>query len=168
MDRCMGVGTECKDLSITCCCCWVTVMSDLWDPMDYSMPGFSVLYHLPVFAQTYVHWISDAYWLILSYMLIPTRTSTTEETLVDSRPIDVSWGLSSCRSQALKSCLSSCGTWAYLLQGMWNLLRTGIEPMSPALAVDSCRLYHQGSPARAFSSRLHQQWDDPYTCNGFT
>ena len=26
----------------------------LWDPKDYSMPGFSVLHHLPEFAQTHV------------------------------------------------------------------------------------------------------------------
>ena len=30
--------------------------------------------------------------------------------------------------------LSSCGAWAQLLWGMWNLPRPGIEPMSPALA----------------------------------
>ena len=29
---------------------------------------------------------------------------------------------------------SSCGTWAQLLRGMWDLPRPGIEPMSPALA----------------------------------
>ena len=47
---------------------------------------------------------------------------------------------------------------------MWNLPRTGVEPVSPALAVDSYWLYHQRSPTRAFSSRLHQQWDDPHIC----
>ena len=31
----------------------------LWDPMDCSMPGFHVLHHLPEFAQTHVHWVSD-------------------------------------------------------------------------------------------------------------
>ena len=30
------------------------------DPMDCSMPGFSVLHHLPELAQTHVPWISDA------------------------------------------------------------------------------------------------------------
>ena len=30
--------------------------------------------------------------------------------------------------------LSSCGTWAQLLCGMWDLPRPGIQPMSPALA----------------------------------
>ena len=30
------------------------------DPMDCSLPGFPVLHSLPEFAQTHVHWISDA------------------------------------------------------------------------------------------------------------
>ena len=31
----------------------------LRDPMDCSMPGFTILHHLPELAQTYVHWVSD-------------------------------------------------------------------------------------------------------------
>ena len=30
------------------------------DPIDYSTPGFPVLYHLQELAQTHVHWVSDA------------------------------------------------------------------------------------------------------------
>ena len=30
--------------------------------------------------------------------------------------------------------LSSCGSWAKLLRGMWDLPRPGLEPVSPALA----------------------------------
>ena len=30
--------------------------------------------------------------------------------------------------------LSSCGAWAQLLRSMWDLPRSGIEPVSPALA----------------------------------
>ena len=30
--------------------------------------------------------------------------------------------------------LSSCGSWAQLLHGMWDLPRPGLEPESPALA----------------------------------
>ena len=41
---------------------------------------------------------------------------------------------SSCGSQALGHRLSSCGAWASLLRGMWDLPRLGIKPMSPALA----------------------------------
>ena len=37
-------------------CCSVTkVCPTLHDPMDYSMPGFPVLHHLPELAQTHVH-----------------------------------------------------------------------------------------------------------------
>ena len=32
----------------------------LCNPMDYSMPGFPVLHHLPELAQIYVHWVDDA------------------------------------------------------------------------------------------------------------
>ena len=32
----------------------------LCDPTDCSTPGLPVLYHLPEFAQTHVHWVGDA------------------------------------------------------------------------------------------------------------
>ena len=40
----------------------VQSLSRVWlcDPMDCSMPGFPVLHHLPEFAQTRVHQVSDA------------------------------------------------------------------------------------------------------------
>ena len=38
------------------------------------------------------------------------------------------------RCCALEHRLSSCGTWAQLLCGMWDLPGPGLEPMSPALA----------------------------------
>ena len=34
-------------------------MSNSFDPMDCSMPGFPVLHYLPEFTQTHVHWVSD-------------------------------------------------------------------------------------------------------------
>ena len=43
-------------------------------------------------------------------------------------------GFSSCGSRALERRLSSCGAQAYLLRGMWDLPRLGLEPVSPALA----------------------------------
>ena len=43
-------------------------------------------------------------------------------------------GFSSCGSWALEHRLNSCDTRAYLLRGMWDLPRPGLEPMSPALA----------------------------------
>ena len=43
-------------------------------------------------------------------------------------------GFSSCGSRALERRLSSCGARAYLLRGMWDLPRPGLESVSPALA----------------------------------
>ena len=43
------------------CCCSVTESCPtLCHPMDCSAPGFPVHHCLPEFAQTYVHWVSDA------------------------------------------------------------------------------------------------------------
>ena len=46
----------------------------------------------------------------------------------------VAHGLSSCDLWALVRRLSSCGSWAQFLCGMWGPPRPGIEPMSSALA----------------------------------
>ena len=42
-------------------------------------------------------------------------------------------GFSYCGTQALALGLSTCGPQAELLHGMWNLPKTGIKSMSPAL-----------------------------------
>ena len=42
-------------------CCSVTKLClTLFNPMDCSMPGSSVLHYLPEFAQILIHWVSDA------------------------------------------------------------------------------------------------------------
>ena len=41
------------------CCSVAKSCLTLCDPMDCSTPGFSVIPHLPEFAQTHVHWVSD-------------------------------------------------------------------------------------------------------------
>ena len=51
-----------------------------------------------------------------------------------SGSVVVARGLSSCGSWAPEHRLSSCGTRASLLHGMWDLPGPGLEPMSPALA----------------------------------
>ena len=43
-------------------------------------------------------------------------------------------GFSCYGAQALERRLSSCGSRAQLLRGMWDLPRPGLEPVSPALA----------------------------------
>ena len=58
-----GVLWISKDTFITLCCrcCLVTQSClTLFHPMDCSTPGSPVLHYLPKFAQTLVHWVSDA------------------------------------------------------------------------------------------------------------
>ena len=43
-----------------CCCSVTTLCPTLCNPMDCNTPVFPVLYYLPEFAQTHVHWVSDA------------------------------------------------------------------------------------------------------------
>ena len=44
-----------------CCCDSIAKLClTLWDPMDCSTPGLPVFHHLLQFAQTHVHWVSDA------------------------------------------------------------------------------------------------------------
>ena len=43
-----------------CCCPVAQLCLTLCDPMDYSKPGFPVLQYLSEFAQTHVHWVTDA------------------------------------------------------------------------------------------------------------
>ena len=50
------LGNSARTASLFSC----LVMSDSCNPMNYSMPGFPVVYHLPEFSQTHVHWVSDA------------------------------------------------------------------------------------------------------------
>ena len=44
-----------------CCCCSVAKLClTLCDPMDWSLPGFPVFQHLPMFAQIQGLWVTDA------------------------------------------------------------------------------------------------------------
>ena len=50
-----------KNTTDICCCCSVAKLClTLCDPMDCSMPGFSVIHYLLGFAQIRVHWVGDA------------------------------------------------------------------------------------------------------------
>ena len=83
-------------------------------------------------------------------------------------------GFSCCRAQALghagfHSCspwapehrLNSCGTRVKLLCSMWDLSGSSIEPVSPALVVDSLPLSQQGQPISGYFLKQQQQkWSE--------
>ena len=52
-----------------CCCSVAKSCPTLHNPMDCSMSGFPVLHYFLEFAQTHVHWVSDA--IQISHPLLP-------------------------------------------------------------------------------------------------
>ena len=59
MFSCLTKWKECINKWL-CCCSVAQSHPTLCNPMDCSMPGFPVLHYVAEFAQTHVHWVSDA------------------------------------------------------------------------------------------------------------
>ena len=72
----------------------------------------------------------------------------------------VARGLSSCGLWPLERRLSSCGTRAQLLHGMWDLPGLGLEPMSPASAGGFLTTAPPGKPHPTFNamSSCNRKW----------
>ena len=51
--------------------------------------------------------------------------------------------------------LSSCGSWAQLLRGMWDLPRPGLEPVSPALTGRFSTTAPPGKPLMQYLSDIY-------------
>ena len=78
------------------------------------------------------------------------------------RPLTVTASLVA--EHRLQTCrLSSCGSQAQLLCGMWDLPRPGLEPMSPALAGGFLTTAPPGKPSFFFT--LHILFAAIYFCN---
>ena len=70
----------------------------------------------------------------------------------------VAQGLSSYGLWALEHRLSSCGAWAQLLCGMWDLAGPGLEPVSPALAGGFLTTAPPGKPKDFFQCQIHLEY----------
>ena len=84
---------------------------------------------------------------------------------MDSRARRLQWfqhvGLSDCGFPALEHRLSSCGVQAYLFHGLWDLLWSGIKPVSPAFPESPVKsLVHTCIRFYYFSS-----WLSVFVCN---
>ena len=66
-------------------------------------------------------------------LLIVVASPDANELKGTQTSVVVAHGLSSCGSWALERSLNSCGSQDQLLCSMWDLPRTGITPVSPAL-----------------------------------
>ena len=97
--------TRLKRLSSSSSKFLVNWVSTLCDSMDCSTPGFPVLHYLREFAQTHIHWISDA--IQSSHPFI--TFSSCLQSFPESESFSVSWlftsGGQSIRASALASVL---------------------------------------------------------------
>ena len=59
--------------------------------------------------------------------------------------------------------LSNCGSRAQLLRGMWDLPRSGLEPVSPALAGRFSTTAPPGKPHKDFYQHLFTIFHIPFT-----
>ena len=81
----------------------------LCDPIDSSMPGLPVLYHLLEIAQTHVHWVGDAvipHFLSLNLWAMPCRATQDGWVMVESS--DKMWSTAEGNGKPLQySCLEN-------------------------------------------------------------
>ena len=82
-------------------------MSEICSSMDCSMPGFPVFHYLPEFAQTHVHWVSDA--IQPSHPVTPF--SSCPQSLSASESFPMSWLFAS-GGQSIRA-LSSTLQWIF-------------------------------------------------------
>ena len=73
-----------------CHCCSITQSCPtLCNPMDCNTPGFAILHYLSEFAQTHVHWVSDA--IQLSHPPLPASPPVLSQGQPGSGSFPMSW-----------------------------------------------------------------------------
>ena len=112
-----------------------------------------------LFIYFWLHWVFLLYVGFLQLQRMEATLITVPVFLMQWQPLvveqrlQVMWalvgvvlGLSSCGSWVLEHRLRSCGSWAYLPCGTWNLPRSGIKPDSPTLAGEFLTARPPGQP----------------------
>ena len=136
-------------------CCWVIRSCPTpCDPMNCSTPGFAVLYHLLYFAQTHVHWVSDA---IQPCPLLP----------LSSCPLSLfQWIGSSCQVVKVLELQHQSFQWVFSVD---------IKSINPKRSPCCPRDSQESSPATQFKtikssvlSLLYFQHSHPYMTTGKT
>ena len=101
------------------CCSVAQSCLTLCDPMDCTMPGLLVLHYLPEFAQSHVHWFSDA--IQPFYSLSPSSPALS---LSHIRLFSMSW-LFALRGQSI-GISASTSVLPMNIQGWFPLRLTGL------------------------------------------
>jgi len=124
---------------LSCCCCCSVAKSclTLCDLMNCSTTGFSVHHYLPEFAQTHVHWVSDA--IQSSHPLSPTSLVLNFSPASWSFPISQLFesGGQSTGPSALASVLpmNIQGGFPLGLTGLISLLSKRLSKVFPSITV---------------------------------
>ena len=109
-------------------CCFYSVTHSyptLFDPMNWSMPGFPVLHYLPAFAQTHVHWVSEA--IQISHPLLTPFSSCLQSFLV-SGSFPVTWLSASGNQSSGASALASVLPMNFLLFFSLSVMSNSLWP----------------------------------------
>ena len=125
----------------------------LCDPMDCSTPGFLVLHCLPEFAQTHVHWISDA--IKSSHPLLPASFSSCPQSFPASGSFPMSQLLASGGWRSIGTSASvlpmNIQSWFPLgLMGLTSLLSKGFSRVFNSTTVWK-RQFFGAQPSLQFS-----------------
>ena len=129
------------------------MLSHVWlfaTPMDCSTPGLPVLHHLPEFAQTHVHWVSDAIQpsqLLLSPSPPAFNLSHYQDLFqwVSSSLANISWPKYWSFSFSISPCNEYSGLFSFRIDGL-DLL--AVQGTLKSL------LQHHSSKAQFFSFQL--------------
>ena len=108
---------------VASCCSVTQSCPTLCHPVDYSTSDFPVLHHLSEFAQTHVHWVSDAIQPshpLSSLLMLPSifpsiRVFSSESVLRIRWPDYWSFSFSICPSNEYSGLISSRMDWVDLL-----------------------------------------------------
>ena len=103
--------------------------------MDCSMPGFPALHYLPEFAQTHVHWVSDAIQSTypLSPLLPPTLNLSQHQDLSQEAALHVKWSSIGASGSASILLMTNQGWFPLGLTGLISLLSKGLSRVSSSI-----------------------------------
>ena len=106
-------------------CCSITKSCPiLCHPVDYSTPGFPALHYLPEFAQTHVHWVSDAIHSTypLSSLSPPILNLSQHQDLFQESSLHIKWSSIGASGSASVLPMTNQGWFPLGLTGLISLL----------------------------------------------
>ena len=144
----------CVCVCVCCCCCSITKSCPtLCNPMNCSTPGFPVLHYLPEFAQTHIHWVSDA--IQPSHPLLPPSPLALNLSQNQGGSFKISWLFTSGDQVTGASASASIFQWIFR-----------VDFLQDWLVWSSCcpRDSQESFPTLQFKSTQPSLWSNSHIC----